>query len=83
MQLPGPTRATPLNHARRFAWLLACVFAGLVIGIIGSSVSGNSVWYVAIPAVVAVGWLFVANPTQCEPPRDQPAKRSPGNETSP
>jgi len=25
-------------------------------------------WFLAIPAAVAVGWLFVANPTECEPP---------------
>ncbi len=48
--------------------MLACIFAGSIIAIIGSSLSDSSVWYVAIPAVVAVGWLFVADPTECAAP---------------
>ena len=31
-------------------------------------------WLVAIPAAIAVGWLFVANPAECEPP----GRRRPG-----
>lgn len=62
--------------------MLACVFAGLVIAIIGNSLSGSSVWYVAIPAVVAVGWLFLADPTECEPAQRKRAERAPGNETA-
>jgi hypothetical protein len=71
-----PPRAASPNHLRRLAWLLACVFIGLIIAVVGESLSGSSVWYVAIPAVVAVGWLFVADPTECEPPRDQRSKGS-------
>jgi len=52
---------------------LACVLAGLVIAVIGSSLSGDPLWHVAIPAMIAVGWLFLADPTQCEPP---PHKRA-------
>jgi hypothetical protein len=63
--------------------LLACIFAGLVIAIIGSSLSGSSVWYVAVPAVVAVGWLFLANPTECEPSRHKRAERAPDNQQHP
>ena len=83
MQVPGPPRVTPPNHLKRLAWLLACVFAGLIIAIIGSSLSGSSVWYVAIPAAIAVGWLFLANPTECEPSPCKRAKETPGNETEP
>lgn len=61
----------PVDHAKRFAWLLACFFAGLVIAIVGSKVSGNPVWYVAIPTLIAIGWLVLANPAECEPRRDQ------------
>jgi len=54
----------------------------MIIAIIGSSLSGSSVWYAAIPAVVAVGWLFLANPTECEPPLHKRAERVSGNETA-
>jgi len=62
--------------------LLVCVFAGVVIAIIGNSLSGSSVWYVAIPAVVAIGWLFLANPTECEPSLRKRAERESANETA-
>ena len=83
MQDSGPTRLTSPNYVRRLAWLMACVFAGLAIAIVGNSLSGSTVWYVAFPAAVAVGWLFLANPTECEPPPRKRAERAPGNETAP
>lgn len=82
MQVPDRPRETSPDHVKRLAWLLACVFAGLIIAIIGDSLSGSSVWYVAIPAVIAVGWLFLANPTECEPPPHKQAKGTSGNETA-
>ncbi|OHC62067.1 MAG: hypothetical protein A2045_04145 [Rhodocyclales bacterium GWA2_65_20] len=50
------------------AWLLACICGGVLIGFVGTAVSGNAAWYAAVPAVVAIGWLFFADPSQCEPP---------------
>lgn len=82
MQVPDPPRVTSPNHVKRLVWMLACVFAGLVIAIIGNSLSGRSVWYLAIPAVVAVGWLFLADPTECEPPPNKRTERAPGNENA-
>ena len=82
MQVPDPPRVTSPNYVKRLAWLLACVFAGAVIAIIGSSLSGSSVWYVAIPAIVAIGWLFLANPTECEPPSHKRPKGTADNETA-
>lgn len=67
MQAPVPPRPTRPNHARRLAWLLACVFAGWLVGATGSTLSGSTAWYLAIPAAVAIGWLFLADPTECEP----------------
>jgi len=83
MKVPGPPRVATAHYVKRLAWLLACVLFGIVIGIIGSSVSGSSVWYVAIPTVVAMGWLFFADPTECELPPHQRAKRSPEHEEEP
>lgn len=61
----------PLNHLKRLAWLLACFFTGLAIALIGESLTGHQAWYLAIPALIAAGWLVVANPTECEPRQRQ------------
>lgn len=47
--------------------MLACVLAGLLVAGVGSWLSGSAAWYLAIPAAIAVGWLFLADPTQCAP----------------
>lgn len=58
----------------RLGWLLACFLAGLGIGYLGEALTGHQAWYLAIPAVLAVGWLFLADPTQCEPPARKPPR---------
>ncbi|MGQ0509362.1 MAG: hypothetical protein ACT4P9_02005 [Betaproteobacteria bacterium] len=57
----------------RLAWLVACFLAGLAIGYAGDVLTGNQYWYLAIPAMLATGWLFLADPTQCEPPARKPS----------
>jgi len=57
---------------RRLALLVALAVVGWVVGAAGSAASGNDYWYCAIPAAVALGWFFVADPTQCEPGRGAP-----------
>lgn len=59
---------TAAGFGKRLAWLLACVALGVAIAFAGVFLSGSQWWYLAIPAVMAVGWLFLADPTQCEPP---------------
>ena len=66
MKTLEPSQVAPLSLLRRLIWLLVCIVVGLVIGFIGSSISGNSAWYIAVTAVLAVGWWFLADPTQCE-----------------
>ena len=83
MQTPDPPRVATPNHVKRFAWLLACILVGLVIAVIGNSLWENSAWALAIPAVVAIGWLFLANPTECKPPSRQKAKSATDDETAP
>lgn len=51
----------------RVWWLLGCFAAGGIVGVIGSAMTGSNVWYLAIPAAIAGVWMFVADPTQCEP----------------
>ncbi len=62
------------GRARRFVLLAACVLGGLAVGIAGRAVSGDDAWFLALPAAVALGWLFVGDPTRCGgpgcPPRD-------------
>lgn len=53
---------------RRLVLLLACLAAGLGVGVWGSAWAGSAAWYLAIPIALGIGWLFVADPTQCLPP---------------
>jgi hypothetical protein len=50
---------------RRLVWLSGCIAAGAAVGFAGKALSGSDHWYLAIPAVVAIAWLFVADPSRC------------------
>ena len=71
----------PAAFRRRLAALLLCTAAGAAVALAGVFLSGSQWWYLAIPAVVAAGWLFFADPTQCDPPpgpapgKDGPRRR--------
>ena len=56
-----------MTLARRLVWLVGCVALGLAVGFVGFHFTANSAWFVAIPAVLAVGWFAIADPTQCMP----------------
>jgi len=56
---------------RRLLLLAVCVVAGSVIGFVGQHFAGSSQWFLAVPALVLVGWLFVANLTECLPPTER------------
>ena len=53
---------------RRLAWLAGCAAAGGLAGFVGSTTTGSDFWYLAIPLIIAIGWLFVADPYACQPP---------------
>jgi hypothetical protein len=79
MARPERTPPAPINVRKRLAWLLACVGLGALLGGVGSWLTGIAFWYIAIAGAVAVGWLFVADPSACEPSApergaSQPAK---------
>jgi len=42
-----------------------CAALGLAIGLAGSQLTGDPAWLIAIPVVLAVGWLVFADPTAC------------------
>lgn len=50
----------------RLGRLLACAAAGLLVGLLGRSATGSDAWFLALPALIALGWLTVADPTQCD-----------------
>ena len=49
----------------------------------GAWFTGNPSWFLAIPAALAIGWLFVANPDECTPPATRRADRAPDDEGAP
>lgn len=51
---------------RRLLWLLACTALGLAIGLIGYHFTSSPKWFLALPAALAIGWLFFANPDECQ-----------------
>jgi uncharacterized membrane protein YoaK (UPF0700 family) len=60
---------TPQSNKRRPLWrfilFLASLAVGIAVGAIGYYFTGNQTWFVAIPGVLALVWLFVANPQEC------------------
>ncbi len=68
----------PLNPLlRRLLLLLACVVAGLIIGVIGQHMTAQEAWFLAVPVCIALGWLFVANPDECISPHCPPKQDDP------
>jgi len=53
---------------RRLAWLLVCLIGGGLVGGAGQYLTGEKAWFLAVPIAVAVGWLFLADPSRCEVP---------------
>lgn len=63
-----------MTLARRAVLLCVCIGLGLGIGLAGQTYSGDSSWFLAVPACMVIGWSFVADPTQCARPRDPPRR---------
>lgn len=60
--------AASTSLKRRLFWLLICTTLGLGIGLLGNYLAANPRWFLALPAAIAIGWLFFANPEACLPP---------------
>jgi hypothetical protein len=49
----------------RVLLLIVCLLAGASVGLAGALLTGNEWWYLAVPIVLAAGWLWVGTPEQC------------------
>ena len=65
----NPAAAAPASLRRRLFWLLACTAVGLGVGLLGNHFTSNPRWFLALPAALAAGWMFFANPAECTPDR--------------
>lgn len=45
--------------ARRFLLLVLTLGLGLLIGLFGQSITGDTRWFLAIPTVMAIAWFWV------------------------
>jgi hypothetical protein len=50
----------------RAVLLLVCVCLGALTGAVGMQFTKSEAWFLAVPCVMALGWLFVADPTACQ-----------------
>jgi hypothetical protein len=72
----GATPAARRGLRRRLLWLFVCLVVGIAVGATGTLLAGDSAWFLAVPACLAVGWFWLADPQQCLPAassrRDRP-----------
>ncbi len=57
----------PPRTSLRVWALLAVVAVGALLGASGAWLTGSQYWFLAVPAALATGWLFLANPLACQP----------------
>lgn len=65
-QVSQARTAARASLGRRLFWLLACTALGLGIGLVGNHLTGDQRWFLALPLALAAGWLFFANPAECQ-----------------
>jgi hypothetical protein len=79
MALERPAVARP-GLVWRIVWLLLCLAAGALVGAVGQALTGDARWYLAIAAALVAGWLFFANPMECEAPARRRDNRCGGHD---
>jgi hypothetical protein len=72
--------SNPYTFRKRLMLLLGCAAAGALVGFVGSSLTGSDVGYLALPLFIGIGWLFVADPSKCAPPKAPPDPVRPSGE---
>jgi quinol-cytochrome oxidoreductase complex cytochrome b subunit len=81
MSASVPPSPLARNRIRRLVLFVACIFIGILVGVIGSRITGSDHWYLAIPALLAVVWFIVADPDECQRCSQPPAGRTRPNRT--
>jgi hypothetical protein len=66
----------PEDFRRRAVWLVVCLVAGGTVGLVGQTLTGKDLWYLALPGAVALGWLYFGRPENCS--RCENAEPRPG-----
>jgi hypothetical protein len=79
--LVARARSADAARPRLRLWsLLALLAFGALVGASGLALGGGQAWFLAIPASLAAGWLFVANPQTCvTTPGEHDARSSGGD----
>ena len=67
VHLVGTARRPNAGVALRSFSLLAIVAFGTLVGSAAWALTGTQLFFLAIPASLAIGWLFIANPLACSP----------------
>ena len=80
-------RRAPRSSPRlRALALVAVLCTAALVGAAGAWLTGSQAWFLAIPGGLALAWLFVANPVECQARtsrREEPSRREPAPETAP
>ena len=75
--------SVPSRTSLRVWALLAVLAVGALVGASGVWLTGSQYWFLAIPASLATGWLFLANPLACQPEPQGSSSASAGRQSAP
>ncbi len=69
MDEPRDDRTPRHSLWQRVRLLAMCLALGTLVAVLGQALVASAAWWLAIPVALAAGWLLVADPTRCMPPR--------------
>jgi len=75
-------KSVPPRTDLRVWALLAVLAVGALLGASGALLTGGPYWFLAIPASLAAGWLFLANPQACQPAPQGSGSGSAGHDSA-
>lgn len=74
----NPRQVQRRSTRTRVVWLIVCLLGGGAAGAIGHAATGDAAWYLALPAVLAAAWWFLADPERClTDESEEPGRRRP------
>lgn len=66
-----PASGTGRSWRGRLGWLLVALASGSCAGVAVRWALDSDAGFLALPALLALGWLFWADPTRCAPRGDR------------